>query len=97
MPAFQVNLLPVHQKTENTSSLNIFSLKSWKARDLWDLNEVSVIDCQLDRPKKINQMNSRTPEIRDGHLTDNTLHLEGISAKSIFTYWDATHSEQKRR
>lgn len=56
-----------------------------------------MIDCQLDRPKKINQMNPRTPEIRDGHLTDNTLHLEGISAKSIFTYWDATHSEQKRR
>lgn len=56
-----------------------------------------MTDCQLDRPKKTNQMNSRTFEIRDGHLPDNTLHLEGISAKSIITHWDATHSEQKRK
>lgn len=40
-------------------------------------------------------MNPRTSEIRDGHLPDNTLHLEGISTKSIITYWDAAHSKQK--
>lgn len=42
-------------------------------------------------------MNPRMPEIRDGHLPDNTLHLEGTSAKSITTCWDAAHSKKKRK